>query len=324
MKIILIVLIVIVLIVIFITLYKNYYLKEMYNDDKFNSTNNIPKNVWIFWNEPINNKTNFSVRLCYDIVKKECKGYNINMLTLENYKKYVTDNKIINLIDNKKLSYAHISDILRLYVIYKYGGIYLDASIILLDSLEWVYNYNNMGYNLIMYKNTVHSNPSEYKTPVLENWFIAASPNNEFLKLTLEKLVEIFEKKDLDIELKYLLSNKDVNYQNFSKHGTYHMAYFVFIYILYKHYKNGIKNALFLECSSDPNKLICSYLSYLGKKNDEQLRLFNKPITDFEYNKIKNEKMVKLIKDNRPDIDKVSIVSGSFMDKRLKKLGIKY
>lgn len=295
---------------------KQDYLSEAFKD------NTIPKNIWIFWNNPINEKTQFSIRLCYEIIKKNCEGYNINILNLKNYKQYVTDNRIINLIDNGKLTYTQISDILRLYVIYKYGGIYLDASIILLDSLDWVYEYNKMGYNLIMYKNTKHT--TDDKNPVLESWFIAASPNNNFLKLSLDKLVKIFEKQDLKEELQKLLSNKDVNYQNFITHGVYHMVYFVFIYILYKYYKNGMKNTLFLECTSDPNKLVCSYISYQGSsKNEAQLSMFNKPISEYEYNNIKRKKMVKLVNRNRKDIDNAIIIPNSFIDRTLKELNIK-
>lgn len=319
------IIIVVFIIMLFMILYKDTFLSSLNLSESYNSYDStIPKNIWLFWNDPINEKSPFSIRLCYDILTKQSQGYNVVVLNLNNYKKYVTDNRIIKLVDSGKLTYTQISDVLRLYVIYKYGGIYLDASIILLDSLDWVYKYNKMGYNLIIYKNTGHTQPSEYKTPVLENWFIAASPNNEFLGLSLNKLVEIFEKQDLNKELQKLLSNKDVNYQNFSTHGTYHMAYFVFIYILYKYYRNGIKNSLFLECTPDPNKLVCSFIPYYGKKNEAHLSLFTKPITEYEYNIIKDEKMVKLISINRKDIDNATIVPNSFIDRLLKNLDIKY
>ncbi len=294
------------------------------NDDENNDENNddenddidddeIPQKIWLFWHKPLNDndENDNNIKFCYDIIKKLCPHYQINFLNLENYKSYIKDNRVIDIINNDNLLITHKSDIIRLYLIYNYGGIYLDSSIILFDSLDWIYQYNK--YDVIMYKN-IHHTTNSIK-PVLENWFIAAKPKNSFIKNVLEKSISVL-KNNIEIELIKLKMDKDVNYQNFINHGSYHIVYFVFIYVLYKTYKTNLPNILFLECNT--NKLTCSSIMTTEIK-DNFIHLFTNPITDEEYNKIKEEKMVKLTRKTRSSINelKEKISKNSFINRLL-------
>ena len=152
---------------------------------------------------------------------KNCPNYEIYTLNLQNFKNYVDDQRVIDIMNDNNISINHKSDLLRFYLVYKYGGIYLDSSIIILDSFEWIYNYNNK-YDVIMYKNTRHTT---YTIPVPESWFIAAKPGNKFISLVLEKTIKILSSNNLLNKLYNLKSDNEVNYQNFRGHGTYHILY---------------------------------------------------------------------------------------------------
>lgn len=267
----------------------------------------IPKKIWLFWHRSVD-ESEPVIKFCYDIIRKTCSDYEIYTLDLENYKKYVDDYKVINIMNNPNIDINHKSDLLRFYLIYKYGGIYLDSSIIILDSFDWIYHYNNK-YDVIMYKNTIHTTDND--KPVPESWFIASKSNNKFIGLVLDKTIEILLRENLLNDLNVLKSDIEVNYQNFRGHGTYHILYYIYIYILYK---NDIDNLLFLDC--DPEDLTCSCLmtSNIGSKFKN---LFLKPISDEEFNKIKEKRMVKLTRFSRNVIKTIKdkVKSNSFIDR---------
>jgi hypothetical protein len=72
------------------------------------------------------------------------------------------------------------ADWLRLELLLRYGGIWLDASIILTEPLDWVLRLQQkaqsdfIGYDLALYT----SDPAR---PVVENWFLAAPPASPFI-----------------------------------------------------------------------------------------------------------------------------------------------
>lgn len=269
----------------------------------------IPKKIWLFWHKSVDDSEPI-IKFCYNIIRKNCFDYEIYTLDLENYKKYVDDHRIISIMDRNNVSINHKSDLLRFYLMYKYGGIYLDSSIIILDSFEWIYRYNNK-YDVIMYKNTKHTTDEDF--PVPESWFIAAKPKNKFIGLVLEKTIEILIRGDLLNDLYNLKSDIEVNYQNFRGHGTYHILYYIYIYVLYK---NNIEHLLFLDC--DPEDLTCSCLMTSNIGMDFK-NLFLKPISEKEFYKIKKKRMVKLARYSRDAIRvlKNKIQKNSFIDRIL-------
>ncbi|HST44494.1 MAG TPA: capsular polysaccharide synthesis protein [Luteimonas sp.] len=72
------------------------------------------------------------------------------------------------------------ADWLRLEVLRRHGGIWLDASIILTQPLDWVLALQRasrsdfIGYRLALYT-------ADPAWPVVENWFMAAPPNSPFI-----------------------------------------------------------------------------------------------------------------------------------------------
>ena len=232
-------------------------------------------------------------------MKKMCSDYTINHLNFSNYKNYITDTKIINIIDNQTISITYKSDLIRTYLMYKYGGVYLDSSILLLKPINKIIGSNNS--KIIMYKNWYHSNNNQ--RPILENWFIASPPHKIFNKLILETLTQFLEleKSEHNNYLNNLLNDSSVDYQKFKGHGIYHISYFIYIYIQFKH--NIAFDLHFLDFKDTPQTMFIT---------DEVLQLCD-PIDDEQFNNLMKANLIKFIHKTRQLIEDKHIKPLSFM-----------
>ncbi len=138
------------------------------------------RDIWIFWGQGMNNAP-VVVKKCYASVQKYCKGYRIHLLDNENISEYVTlPEDILRLYDGGKgiLRAAHFSDILRTELLIQYGGIWIDATLLLTSELPEYITHQPM----FLYRET-NLNFPEY---IFANYLIASEKSNPFLKRTLE------------------------------------------------------------------------------------------------------------------------------------------
>lgn len=313
---------IIFLIVIAILILITYYFLTQKNSKnegfKNKNNNNIPKKIWVFWD----NKNNIPsiVQKCYEIITKQCPDYDFIQLNMENYGEYVNDENILKILKDEKLGIALKSDVLRTYLMIKYGGFWMDSSIILLQSLDWIYKLNEKDeYDIFMFKANYHSSRDD--KPVLESWFIASKPNVDFNKFVLEKLVDILLKPDLNLEteLNILKADKDVDYQKFGIHGVYHIVYYIYIYTLFK---NNISRMKFLSCYDYEYACISSFSEETNIPKFKEL--FTKPINNDEFDQISENKLIKLVSVYRNIANELKPVNNSYIDRLSKKLGISY
>ncbi len=269
-------------------------------------TNEIPKKIWTIWFSDTNVPD--IVKLSLKTIKKNSPYYEHIHINLKNYKKYVTDPRIIHVIENENIGANFKSDLLRLYLIYNYGGCYFDASILLLQPIDFLIDNN---YDLIMFKNIHHTTHS--KTPVLESWFIAAKPNQDFLKISMEIL--LISLSDISKYFNMIKTDKNVDYQKFVNHKSYHLVYYIFIYVQNK-YKLDYK-AKFIE--NEKYGLWCGggFIIFNLLKTLSTLRyLYTTPITNDEFiNLLEKYKLIKFISDFRIFISKLTIEPNSFIDR---------
>ena len=305
---------------LFIQLYRNFCIEQ--NLEQFaNERFSIPKKIWVFWDKPESQVPNM-VSKCYKIIRKLCPDYEFNQINLENYKNFfnadnIDDAKILKIFENDKILITQKTDVLRHYLMKKFGGFWLDSSIILLESLDWIYkldseNLSNSKYDTYMFKANYHS--TNDKKPVLESWFIASKPNERFHTLVLDRLVNILNQPDLQMELDKLKADKDVDYQKFGNHGIYHIVYYIYIYTLYK---DNISRIKFLDCNE--YEYACSDCNGRGQII---IDLYKKPISNKEYQSIINSKLVKVTNYTRKQIQELVPINNSFMNLFYKKLNI--
>jgi hypothetical protein len=84
-------------------------------------------NIWVFWAQGEENMPEL-VKACYQNLCK-LNGDDVKLLTMDNLGEYVElPQYIFEKLEKGLISYTHFSDILRLSLLSKYGGMWLDAT----------------------------------------------------------------------------------------------------------------------------------------------------------------------------------------------------
>lgn len=131
----------------------------------------VPKIIWVYWES---SKENLLVELCFDSMRLNCSDFELKVLNKSNISDYVD----ISVLEQKELKPAIIADFIRLTLLAKYGGVWIDASTYLTENLDWVLNKLKKGSVFTFYSDFCTKTLSR---PIIENWFIVAEPNNAFI-----------------------------------------------------------------------------------------------------------------------------------------------
>ena len=227
--------------------------------------NEIPKIIWAYWDtEDIPE----IVKLSIQSWKKNAPRYKINLMNQKNIE------TLISLPKNwKTFPPYRQSDIIRLLLLEKYGGVWMDATIILLEDLDKFISKNNL---------TLFITPgSSFENPVFENWFISSSPNNKIIKLWIQEVLTA-----LSNPRKYVNNSSDYSKQTIKKH-YYHICHLA-LKNIYEKYKS-----LFDEIKIyNSNKTAFYY-----QRNTPDMKYFFKNKFD------KSKLMIKLTGKHRKEID---------------------
>ena len=182
--------------------------------------------LWQYWDGPMSS----FIKLSLKTVDNHCsKSFNIIRLNKDNIYKYIPEikeheDKIKDILIAQKV------DIYRIMLLYKYGGIYLDAdTVVLRDPIEIIhklqkYDFVGFGCTGIICKNG-YGKPS--------NWILAAKPHSTLIAQVLKnQLSQITTKVKFDYhdlgklviwhELHNLIKNQDYEYFHYDNkiHGS--------------------------------------------------------------------------------------------------------
>lgn len=139
----------------------------------------LPKKLWMYWENDIPE----FVEKCIDRMREKNPEYEVFVLNPENVNQY----SHIDFSQLKDATAQQKADLLRFDLMYHHGGIWLDASIILYDRLDWI-------SELMVEKKTANfayyrrKNTTNLNFPVLENWLLASVGHNIFFKQWYEEL----------------------------------------------------------------------------------------------------------------------------------------
>lgn len=142
----------------------------------------MTKIIWIMWLQGESN-TPYLVRKCIASWRKHNPDWTINVLdeaTLHNY---------VNLNDiPKNIKVAHYSDMIRLKLLIKYGGVWADSTTFCMEPLNnWL--DKEMADGLFIFKHPTWERG-------ISNWFIASEKNN-FILIKLYDLLINYWNQDL-------------------------------------------------------------------------------------------------------------------------------
>lgn len=164
--------------------YKDHLEKDIVirNHNKKNA--DIPKIIWMFWDSE---SIPAEVNLFKERIRIDNPEYQLNLITFENLNSYA-DELVFD--ENVEIPIANKSDLIRLALLYKYGGIWLDITTILLKPLSWFLQIDNINnFDLIAFYR--EKSTTDFSRPIIESWFLAAPPNNEFIKRWYEALAPL-------------------------------------------------------------------------------------------------------------------------------------
>ena len=158
------------------------FLKHLPNYNHSYITN---KTIFWCWFKGLNNITKLGLS-SLNSIKKNLKDYNLIIINDSNIKDYVNIPKyIMDKYKTGKMTPTHFSDILRLELLNKYGGTWIDASVL-------ITKYEPRFYDNILFFFGSKSDEG----CVGSSWFITSEKGSPILKTTLDLLYEYWKKNE--------------------------------------------------------------------------------------------------------------------------------
>ena len=111
-------------------------LKKFENVNKEEKSNIDPKSViWVSWWDGEETMPPL-VRACYNSIKSNSGAHPVKLVTKNNYYNYISiPDYIMDRLNSGNMKITHFSNILRVNLLYEYGGIWLDATILTLKEI---------------------------------------------------------------------------------------------------------------------------------------------------------------------------------------------
>ena len=213
------------------------YFTESKHSIRLDNSCNLPKIIWKYWEERdmsilVNDKTpNKIVKINENLIKQsESSGWEVRMLTPKTVLDYVDMEHLPKNFYN--LGIQHKADYYRMYLLEKYGGLWMDASIIVNDfsKIEELYKRSiDVKSQLTVFKK-MYEWEQDKKYPIIENWFIMAPKKSPIITLWFneyKKAIEIGFKK-----YRESLENDNVDLQGI--YSTYHTQHLCIQKVLQK------------------------------------------------------------------------------------------
>jgi hypothetical protein len=208
----LIIVIIVIIFIIFIIIDKLFfYNKDLENfDNNYNNNGLLSNNkpiIWNYWETPIGKKKPGYIDLCHQSALHNCSNcFTIISLNEHNIKNYLPNIEQYNL---KNLAIPQKVDFYRYLLLEKYGGLWIDADIIILKCLCPYYkklkNHDYVGFGCGFDKKTCKKSMDGYSRPL--NWMMASRPNTDFMKCIKDNAIEKIENQN---KIEYHGIGKDI------------------------------------------------------------------------------------------------------------------
>ncbi|MCO4579622.1 hypothetical protein Si070_01268 [Streptococcus infantarius subsp. infantarius] len=162
------------------------------------------KRVWVCWFQGLDDAPEI-VKLCIDSIKENFKGYEVIILTEKCIREYVTFPEVIERrLEKGQITLTHLSDLLRVELLVKYGGIWIDSTVLITDN-----NISSeiVDSDLFMFQELKPG--SEGHSLPISSWFIVAKANHPILLATQAMLYEYWSENTKLID--YFLLHHFIN-----------------------------------------------------------------------------------------------------------------
>lgn len=168
--------------------------QSSYIDDKVHKTSN---KVWVCWFQGLNNAPDV-VKKCYKSLIDNLTDRDIILITSENMYDYVDfPDYILEKWKAGLITHTHMTDLLRLELLIKYGGMWIDATVLCTsrreDIPEYFFNSDLFLYQILKPGRDGQSQP-------ISSWLISAKTNNKILMMARYLCYEYWKKNNKMID----------------------------------------------------------------------------------------------------------------------------
>jgi hypothetical protein len=252
-----------IILIVIIVLYRGYQIK--------NSKYEIPRIIWTHWDNM--ESAPLLIKNILELRESKLKDWEIHVLTNSNIDQYI--NKDVYPKNYNMLMPSQKSDWIRLYLLNKYGGLWLDAGIIINNEIE----FNKIYDTSVLYQSEltgfyldgsiVNNDPTTF----YESWYIMAPKNSRIIK-------KWFKEFEYAIDIGFLAYKKEI-----IKKGVNVDKIFIFGHDdTYLTIHATLQKLLQLKEIKDPNMIL-----YRAEDTMFKLHIDCNWNSDCIYNKIKNE-----------------------------------
>ncbi len=216
----------------------------------------IPKIIWIYWDKGLNNAPNV-VKTAYQSWKSMNPDYDIRFLDETNVQKYF-DFKSLFFRLTIDIGIAHKSDFIRMYLLSRYGGVWVDSTTFCWKPLSQWINTETEECGFFLFKQDISRKDRQIK-----NWFIASSRGNPITVSMLKYLSEYnFRPRAMTLSITKFKKIKDL--PQISREGSGkelldiieswgEYPYFYFHYLFNEVVKKGIEKSLWNKAKNKIN-----------------------------------------------------------------------
>ena len=161
-----------------------------------NETNKV---IWFCWLQGLEQAPPI-VKACYNSIKRNIPDREISVIDNENWKDYVElPDYIVEKWEKGRITAALFSDLLWLELLIKYGGTWIDSTVLCTGFKFQASCFKYLDADLFLFQYT-----KQGSIPVsISNWFITAYSNNKVLMVLREMLYSYW--KDYDCTLDYYI-----------------------------------------------------------------------------------------------------------------------
>jgi hypothetical protein len=147
------------------------------------------KYIFSYWDHP--NPTEF-VKLCKSTWEKWNPDYKVVLLNKKTVHKWIVIPKL-HFIQKSKQVFA---DVVRVLLIEKYGGYWVDSTVIAYCKFDSLLRLDKNLYNWDFFGYFMPGFTTDPRYPVIENWFFGAKPNSPFITMWKNVFLSLDKCKD--------------------------------------------------------------------------------------------------------------------------------
>lgn len=117
--------------------YTSQYEETRFSDEQEEQEEQEEQVIWTMWWQGEDNAPE-CIKLCLNSIRENANNHKVVIIHKDNYQQYIEiPQYIIKKFQQGKISVTHLSDIIRMNLLYTYGGLWIDGGILVTKKIEY-------------------------------------------------------------------------------------------------------------------------------------------------------------------------------------------